>query len=290
MKNVLATGITSSSQQPYTKKTHEWYNSMVSEAAEALVKSLIPSSAHTGKLVILNGCELTGTNPSLRTIDEGWVWYDGEIFRVEASEFTTNGLEIGIWSISTNADNLIFSDGASKPVTQERTFVMSNGLSGSGLFDEGSSNVLVLNKKTKVIANQDPVTGITTSTSLQPVVLTLLEEDTKSEYDISNGRFTPKQAGWYMLHASSSILAISGGALGGVVSIGWQENGSGKISGFFSTVVSAYSSYVGCMSSTIKYFNGSSDYVRLIYHQSEVYVVGLAASMSITLYEADLSE
>lgn len=141
MKNVLATGITSSSQQPYTKKTHEWYNDMTKEVGEAFVKSLIPSSWYTGKLVILSGCELTGTNPSLRTISEGWVWYDGEIFRVEAGEFTTTGLEIGIWSISTNADNLIFSDGASKPVTQERTFVMSNGLSGSGLFDESSTNI-----------------------------------------------------------------------------------------------------------------------------------------------------
>jgi len=142
MKNVLATGITSSSQQPYTKKTHEWYNDMTKEVAEAFVKSLIPSSWYTGKLVILNGCELTGTNPSLRTIAEGWVWYDGEIFRVESGEFTTTGLEIGIWSISTNADNLIFSDGASKPVTQERTFVMSNGLSGSGLFDETDVDVI----------------------------------------------------------------------------------------------------------------------------------------------------
>jgi hypothetical protein len=136
MKNVLSDGITTSSQQPYTKTTHEWYNAMSKDVAEAFVKSLIPSSAYTGKLVILNGCILTGTNPGIRTISDGWVWYDGEIFRVNSGTFTTGSGEIGIWSINTVATNLTFSDNASKPVHQERTFVITNGTSGSGLFDE----------------------------------------------------------------------------------------------------------------------------------------------------------
>lgn len=142
MKNVLSTGITSSSQQPYTKTTHEWYNAMSKDVAEAFVKSLIPSSAYTGKLVILSGCELTGTNPGARTVSDGFVWYNGEIFRVVAGTFTTTGSEIGVWSINTASTNLIFSDGASKPVHQEKTLVLSNGESGSQLFDEGSSDVI----------------------------------------------------------------------------------------------------------------------------------------------------
>ena len=144
MKNVLSTGITSSSQQPYTKTTHEWYNAMSKDVAEAFVKSLIPSSAYTGKLVILSGCELTGTNPGLRTVSDGWVWYSGEIFRVNAGTFTTGVGEVGVWSINTVATNLTFSDNASKPVHQERTFVISNGASGSGLFDEDSTSVLTV--------------------------------------------------------------------------------------------------------------------------------------------------
>jgi len=142
MKNVLSIGITSSSQQPYTKTTHEWYNAMSKDVAEAFVKSLIPSSAYTGKLVILSGCELTGTNPGLRTVSDGWVWYSGEIFRVNAGTFTTGVGEIGVWSINTSSTNLTFSDNASKPVHQEKTLVFSNGASGSELFDEDSSSVL----------------------------------------------------------------------------------------------------------------------------------------------------
>jgi len=142
MKNVLSNGITSSSQQPYTYTTHEWYNAMSKDVAEAFVKSLIPSSAYTGKLVILSGCALTGSNFGARTVADGWVWYNGEIFRVNAGSFTTTVSQIGIWSINTVSSNLIFSDGASKPVHQERTFVITNGASGSGLFDEGSSNVI----------------------------------------------------------------------------------------------------------------------------------------------------
>jgi len=142
MKNVLSTGITSSSKQPYTKTTHEWYNAMSKDVAEAFVKSLIPSSAYTGKLVILSGCELTGTNPGARTVSDGFVWYNGEIFRVVAGTFTTTGSEIGIWSINTASTNLTFSDGASKPVHQEKTLVFSNVEPGSGIFDEGSSDVI----------------------------------------------------------------------------------------------------------------------------------------------------
>lgn len=144
MKNVLSIGITSSSQQPYTKTTHEWYNAMSKDVAEAFVKSLIPSSAYTGKLVILSGCTLTGTNPGPRTVTDGWVWYSGEIFRVNSGTFTTGVGEIGVWSILEESTNLTFSDGASKPVHQEKTLVFSNGEPGSGMFDENSADIIKL--------------------------------------------------------------------------------------------------------------------------------------------------
>ena len=162
MKNVLSTGITSSSQQPYTKTTHEWYNAMSKDVAEAFVKSLIPSSAYTGKLVILSGCKLTGTNPGARTVSDGWVWYSGEIFRVNAGTFTTGVGEVGVWSINTVATNLTFSDGASKPVHQEKTLVLSNGESGSQLFDENSVNVTSI----PVLYVQNPDRIITKSVAI----------------------------------------------------------------------------------------------------------------------------
>ena len=142
MKKVLTTGITTTSQQPYTKQTHDWYNAMTLEATEAIVKSLIPSSYYTGKLVVLNGCVLTGTNPGIRTITAGWVWYNGEIYKVDAATFTTTTLlPIGVWAIVNTDTPLTFSDGSIKPVHRESKFRISAALAGTGLFDENNVNI-----------------------------------------------------------------------------------------------------------------------------------------------------
>ena len=210
MKNVLSTGITSSSQQPYTKTTHEWYNAMSKDVAEAFVKSLIPSSAYTGKLVILSGCELTGTNPGLRTVSDGWVWYSGEIFRVNAGTFTTGVGEVGVWSINTVATNLTFSDGASKPVHQEKTLVLSNGESGSGLFDENSNSILNIESVSLVQGNDSSSIGVATDYIIQLNQHSVGDYiDANSEFDYTNWQFTPKRKGYYSVSASSYVGAVA---------------------------------------------------------------------------------
>jgi len=271
MKKVLSNGITSSSQQPYTKKTHEWYNSMASEAAEALVKALIPASAYTGKLVILSGCKLTGTNPGARTVSGGWVWYDGEIFRVNADSFTTSGSEIGVWSIDTTSTNLTFSDSASKPVHQERTFVISNGLAGSGLFDEDESV-----SKGPYLMDYAIVAPSTFYTGTGGVGLAFpnKQSDTMNWYNTTTGIFNPKAEGYYQLTVQLNVrpIAITENTQ---FDVHFQKNGSGSIQTFsYGThfvsdgVASGFINNAKSISLTkILYFNGDTDYVGVIYAQ-----------------------
>jgi hypothetical protein len=141
-KHVRFDGIVAGSQQPFTKTTHQWYNDMVSESALAAISGLIPVSYLTGKLIILSGCALSGTNPGIRNITSGWVFYNGETFKVDAGTFTTTGPEIGVWSIVETNLPLEFSDGVNKSVHQEKKFQITNGASGSGLFDEDSIDVI----------------------------------------------------------------------------------------------------------------------------------------------------
>jgi hypothetical protein len=141
-KHVRADGIVTGSQQPYTKTTHEWYNSMITESSLASIGGYLPNYWLTGKLVILSGCVLSGTDPGVRSITAGWVFYNGEAYKVDAGNFTTTGVEVGVWSIVETNTPLTFSDNTVKSVHQEKKFRITNGTTGSGLFDENSPDVI----------------------------------------------------------------------------------------------------------------------------------------------------
>lgn len=95
---------------------------------KGIMAGLVPESWQTGKLVILSGCLITGTNPGPRTITTGFVYYNGQVYLVNAASFTTGIGEIGIWSIYTA---VIY------PIMQ-----FTAGVSGSGLFDENSVDIV----------------------------------------------------------------------------------------------------------------------------------------------------
>jgi len=117
------------------------------DAFDTLVKSLIPSGSYTGKLVILYGCVATGTNPGARTLTAGAVYYNGEIYQVPAASFSTTGSEIGIWTLTdlnAGSTESKFTDGSDAHVLVNNVFVFADGLSGTGTFDETSTNVVRL--------------------------------------------------------------------------------------------------------------------------------------------------
>lgn len=290
-KHVLSNGISSSAQQPYTQTTHEWYNAMTSEATEALAKSIIPTAWYTGKLVILSGAITTGTNPGARTITEGWAWYNGEVYKIPAASFTTTGSNIGVFTLTESVSQLKFSDQVLRDVHQDKTMVFAAGLSGSGTFDETSSNVVNRRDMPKFAANQDIDLGLTNSTSNQVVMPVDAEVDvnTNGYYDDSNGRYTPLIAGWYKLDAVFNFQYASGsGALGSpsTVAIGFEKNGGGAFYGTSEATVFNYDERRSIASSTLIYFNGSTDYIRLLYVQNQALVPTSSVSITITLHEA----
>lgn len=141
MKTLDLTAVTPSVGIIPQKNTVEHITSSYLEGVASLAKSMIPVSWQTGKLVILHGCEMTGTNPSARTITAGAVFYNGEVYQVDANSFTTTGSEIGIWTlqdINTGTESKL-TDGSDVHALVDNKFVFSNGLSGSGLFDENET-------------------------------------------------------------------------------------------------------------------------------------------------------
>ena len=87
------------------------------------------------------------------------------------------------------------------------------------------------------------------------------EFDVGSNYDTSNGRFTPTTSGKYFLYVKLKV------ALGtGIVYVEFRKNGSGVHSNYLN-VGSRPSGDYGLQLSTIQSANGSSDYFDINYYQ-----------------------
>lgn len=148
MKKLDWTAVTASNGLVFEEQTFEHMNNGHKDSYIAFVKANIPSAWHTGKLVILYGCVATGTNPGIRTLTEGAVYYNGEIYQVSSASFTTVNPQIGVWTlvdVDSGTDESTIKTATSSflsHVLVNSKFVFTAGESGSGTFDEGSLNVV----------------------------------------------------------------------------------------------------------------------------------------------------
>lgn len=157
MKKLDWTAVTASNGLVFEEQTFEHVNNGHKDSYIAFVKANIPSAWHTGKLVVLYGCVATGTNPSARTLTSGAVYYNGEIYQVDSASFTTTGSQIGIWTLvdvdSGSTESTIKTSTSSflSHVLVNSKFMFAAGESGSGTFDESSSNVVRISSKVNTL-------------------------------------------------------------------------------------------------------------------------------------------
>jgi len=150
MKKIDWTAVTASSGLVFEEQTFEHINNGHKDSYISFVKANIPSTLHSGKLVILHGCVATGTNPGARTLTAGAVFYNGEVYQVPSASFTTTGSQIGIWTLTdvdSGTDESTIKTASSsftEHVLVNSKFVFASGLSGSGTFDENSSNITTI--------------------------------------------------------------------------------------------------------------------------------------------------
>lgn len=147
MKKLDWTAVTASNGLVFEEQTFEHMNNGHKDSYISFVKANIPSAMHTGKLVILYGCVDSGTHPA-RNLSAGAVYYNGEIYQVDAASFTTTGLQIGIWTLvdvdsgSTESTIKTATSSFLSHVLVNSKFVFAAGASLSGTFDEDSSSVV----------------------------------------------------------------------------------------------------------------------------------------------------
>jgi hypothetical protein len=149
MKNIETTNITGSQDAPFVKDTFDHYNESIADTTSNIVKGLLKSYT-TNDIIILHGCVVSATIPGTSSITAGAVYYNGEIYEVDANaSLITSGLQTLVWGIITTyrgSDPLTWSDGIDRNLHRINKMALSAGLSGSGLSNYDASTVKRYNR------------------------------------------------------------------------------------------------------------------------------------------------
>lgn len=148
MKKINLSAVSTTNGFPVKSGSIDHLQSAYTETISHTVRQIVGSSYSTSIAYILWGCTATGTDPGARTISEGAIFFNGEVYKVPSASFTTTGLQVAVGTIATtyfsatNADPVAFTDGVNRNVHEIRQIVFSNGLSGSGDFNFADAVVL----------------------------------------------------------------------------------------------------------------------------------------------------
>ena len=137
MKKLDINGITDASQFKLKRGTLQFLQDANYEALQAICIGSIGESYDPSKVYIIYGCKNSGVGASFN-ISAGAIFYNGEIYQVDAVAFSTSGSQVGVFSVvvtqyTSNADPVTFTDGSVNNVHNIRKLKISAGTSGSGI-------------------------------------------------------------------------------------------------------------------------------------------------------------
>jgi hypothetical protein len=102
MKKLTLAAVSSTNGFPVKSGTFAHIQSAYQEALSSAVQSIIFGSLYDpAKAYILHGCVATGTDPGARTFTAGAIFFNGEIYQVDAATFTTTGSQVAVGKITT---------------------------------------------------------------------------------------------------------------------------------------------------------------------------------------------
>lgn len=142
MKKLDITPITNAAQLPIKKGTLQFLQDANSEIFAALMTALIGSSYSYNTMYVLYGCINSGSGANY-IISAGAVFYQGEIFLVDSTSFSTTGSNVPIMTLitsqyTTDADPVTLTDSSVHNVHNIRKITVVSGAAGSGLVNFSS--------------------------------------------------------------------------------------------------------------------------------------------------------
>ena len=143
MKILDITPISDTAQMPLKKGTLQFLQDAHKETLGATITGLIGNTYNASTLYVLNGCTNTGSG-SVYAIAAGAVFYNGEVYLVDAANFTASSGNTAVLSqvtsqYTTFADPVTFTDSTTHNVHNIRKMQISQGASGSGISDYSSA-------------------------------------------------------------------------------------------------------------------------------------------------------
>lgn len=137
MKRLKTSDITTSIAMPVKAGTLEFLQDASKETTQEIVKNLFGFAPDTDTVYILSGLVNSNTAPSYN-VSAGTVYLNGEIYQVNAFNFTLTGLQKAYPRIETtqfliNADPVQFTDGIVRNVHDIRKIVIENTTVDSGI-------------------------------------------------------------------------------------------------------------------------------------------------------------
>lgn len=135
MKKLDVSSVTDSAQLKIKKGTLQFLQDANYEAFASVVKAAIGPAYDPTKVYILHGVINSGSGNSYN-ISAGAVFYNGEIYQVDAVTFSTPGSQVAVFEIVTtqytsNADPVTFTDASVHNVHNIRKIRIYSATSGS---------------------------------------------------------------------------------------------------------------------------------------------------------------
>lgn len=137
MRKLDVSAVTSSIGLPVKSGTLTHVQLAYMEALGEIAKAVTGAAYDPTLVYILNGCVNTGSGSNY-IISAGSVFFNGEVYLVDAASFTISGPNVAVgvraqtFFTAANADPVQFTDGATRTIHQIWKIVAQAGLSGSG--------------------------------------------------------------------------------------------------------------------------------------------------------------
>lgn len=173
MKKINTSNVTSTARQPLLGRSISHLVESVKEGDDSTVQGILNTlniGYTSNDVIILYGCVLTGNYSgagNAYSVTSGAVYYNGEVYLVDAVSGTISGTNVLIGTLTTtyqSGDPVQMSDGSLKNVHEIRTFVISQAGTGTGTKDYSAWSTI--NRKYSLTSS---ATQNTTSTSMVDV-------------------------------------------------------------------------------------------------------------------------
>lgn len=138
MRKLDVSAVTDSVALPVKGGTLIHLQAAYQEAMASLGKGLVGASYDEDTVYVLNGCVNSGSGSDY-DISAGAVFYNSEVFLVDAASFSISGAEVAVGIIDaiyfadSSADPVEFTDGVLRNIHEIRKVVLQPGLNGSGI-------------------------------------------------------------------------------------------------------------------------------------------------------------